>query len=225
MALRQNTLTFHNLETLLTIIEGIVNTRPITYVSEDPSDLQAITPAQLLTGKDGKHSLKTLPKKQKIGRMHRLRMKIAGTFWKRWQQEYLKKLLPYKKWLELGKNLKIGDLVLLEDKFAAKSFWPLGRVVKVWQGNDSNVRVVLLQTEKWLVKRGVQTLYLLEEATEDHLQLDTDAKENQSQPLEEKSDNTQKPKEVKKSSWGRTIKPNPCFACLSCSAVHIPNWQ
>lgn len=44
------TYTFEEYSTLLTEIEGILNSRPITPLSSNPNDFEALTPAHFLTG-------------------------------------------------------------------------------------------------------------------------------------------------------------------------------
>ena len=47
----QQTLPDDNLQTLFCEVEAIVNSRPITTVSEDPDDLKPLTPKHLLLTK------------------------------------------------------------------------------------------------------------------------------------------------------------------------------
>ena len=166
IALRQNVLSFEALQTLLIVIEGVVNERPLTYASEDREDLKAITPAQLLTGRDTGLILEAkIGTETTIGKMFRKRMRSVNDFWKRWREEYVKKLLPYEKWIQEKPDVKKNDLVLIQDKTAARSFWPLARVLETYKGEDGKVRIVLLKTSKGVVKRPIQTLYLLEETS------------------------------------------------------------
>lgn len=185
IALGQNRLDYHNLQTLLTQIEGIINNRPLTYVSEDINDLRAITPAQLLTGYQIDSNLNTkITSETQIGKMFRLRMRLSNIFWKRWKGEYIKKLLPYHKWITKQPNIQEGDLVLVEDKLAPRSYWPLGRVIKVYV-NDGKVRVVDLKMAKnKVIKRSIQSLYFLEEGPKPTLQ---NKQENLNQIQQEKT--------------------------------------
>ena len=47
---REMTFSFEELVTLVTKIEGIINSRPITTLSDDPNDPEPLTPAHLLNG-------------------------------------------------------------------------------------------------------------------------------------------------------------------------------
>ena len=47
----ETTLTFEELSTLLTTIEACLNSRPISPISDDPTDLRALTPAHLIIGR------------------------------------------------------------------------------------------------------------------------------------------------------------------------------
>ena len=48
--MRDRVLTDPQLYTLLTEVEAILNNRPLTHVSEDSDDLQALTPNHILLG-------------------------------------------------------------------------------------------------------------------------------------------------------------------------------
>ena len=41
---------------------------------------------------------------------------IVGSFWKRWQREYLPELQRRQKWMKDTSNYRIGDLVLVIDE-------------------------------------------------------------------------------------------------------------
>ncbi|XP_014214634.1 uncharacterized protein LOC106643863 [Copidosoma floridanum] len=60
--LKNHTLTYEQMQTLLIEIEAILNSRPICTLSADPNDPLALTPAHILIGK----SFKTLPEKNLV---------------------------------------------------------------------------------------------------------------------------------------------------------------
>ncbi|UYV73292.1 hypothetical protein LAZ67_10002541 [Cordylochernes scorpioides] len=83
-------LNFEELTTLLAQIEACLNSRPLCPLSEDPEDLQALTPGHFLIG----GSLTALPDEDDIIAMSlpnrcQLIQKSMNHFWTRWSQEYV----------------------------------------------------------------------------------------------------------------------------------------
>lgn len=150
-------------ETLLTLlaeIENVVNSRPLTHVSPDPRDLQALTPNHFLYGtSSGQLSLhryiisEISPRKQ-----WRWVQSFADAFWKRWLREYLPTLLPRKKWLRETENLRVGHLVLVVDEQLPRNAWRTGVIEKVYPGRDGRVRVAKVKTAFGMFKRPVAKL-------------------------------------------------------------------
>ncbi|KAK3754173.1 hypothetical protein QZH41_007961 [Actinostola sp. cb2023] len=151
--------------TILIEIEGQINSRPLTQVSSDPNDLNAITPAHLLLGKP----LYQLPSPSKdpdnmtVVKRWRQRQRIATHFWNRWTKEYLTGLTQYKKWMKTETNVKVGDIVLVGEDNTPRGLWRLGRVIVTYPSTqDGLVRVVKLKTAKGELKRPIHKLHLLE---------------------------------------------------------------
>ncbi|XP_075150364.1 uncharacterized protein LOC142224476 [Haematobia irritans] len=122
-------------------IEGVLNSRPISALSEDPTDLTALTPGHFLRGSP----LMALPEplSSNISLINRwLKLKaIHHQFSVRWKQDYLKSLQKRYKWKNSLPNLKNGDMVIVMDDLLPPSEWCLGRIEKTYMGSDSNVRV------------------------------------------------------------------------------------
>ena len=201
VALRRNILPFHELETLLILIEGIVNQRPITYVSDDIEDLEVLRPSDVLLGKNKNthHELKG----GTFEKTYRKKTRLTSTFWQRWRKEYYSKLLPYKKWLNNKPNIKTNDLVLIYEKYASKSFWPIARVIKCYPGPDGKVRVVDLKTENGIKRRPIQLLYMLEESQEIPENTDTTTQNSSSPNMNKK----EIPKQTNKKQITQKTKP------------------
>ncbi|GFR24645.1 retrovirus-related Pol polyprotein from transposon TNT 1-94 [Trichonephila clavata] len=60
------------------------------------------------------------------------------------------------------RNLRVGDVVILESNTKSKFLWDLVRIAKVMQGRDGLVRSCVVKTKKGEFKRPVQLIYLLE---------------------------------------------------------------
>ncbi|XP_070549130.1 uncharacterized protein [Ptychodera flava] len=79
------------LRTLFCEVEAIINSRPITRLSEDPNDLEALTPNNLLMLKPKQALPPGLFQKNDsyVRRRWRQVQYLADIFWKRWMKEYL----------------------------------------------------------------------------------------------------------------------------------------
>lgn len=156
-------LTYEELSTLFTQIEAVLNSRPLCPLSDDPSDLTALTPGHFLIGS----ALTAVPEPtykgllpNRLSRWQLLRQFI-GTFWKRWASEYLHQLQTSSKWNKDKPPLKIGNLVLIKDERFPPSKWPLARIIALHPGADGGVRVVTLKTKDTVLKRPIVKLCAL----------------------------------------------------------------
>ena len=164
--LKNHTLTDSQLYTLLTDAEFIVNSRPLTYLSENPEDLCALTPNHILLGRHRNwHSIANTSELDVLSRKKYKQVQaLTSHFWSRWKAEYLPTLTTRPKgWRENAVQFKTGDLVLVPDDDTKRGQWPLGRVSKVMPGNDGVVRTVEVRTQKGCYTRPVAKLYLLED--------------------------------------------------------------
>ena len=162
----QRLLTDPQLATLLTEVESILNTRPLTHASEDINDLDALTPNHILLGLHrhwdymGDITENDVLSRRRWKQVHALRT----MFWNRWRREYLPTLTKRTRWNQPGPNYRIGELVLLDDDDSRRGKWPLGRITNVLPGKDGIVRVVELRTKDGTYTRPVVKLRKLEES-------------------------------------------------------------
>ncbi|XP_068158907.1 uncharacterized protein [Drosophila tropicalis] len=155
--------TFEEFSTLLAKVEACLNSRPISPMSEDPTDSLALTPGHFLVG--GPLLSVTEPEiKDQVSSIinwwQRLKA-VSQHFCTRWKDEYLKELHKRNKWRFPSKNLEVGDLVVLKDDNLPFNEWRLGRIHQTHPGSDGNVRVVELLTARGIVKRPVAKLIFL----------------------------------------------------------------
>ena len=73
---------------------------------------------------------------------------MANEFWSRWRKEYLQTLQVRQKWNNPKRNFKVGDVVIIKDEDLPRNEWKMGRVEKVYKGDDENVRRVRLSVGK-----------------------------------------------------------------------------
>lgn len=156
-------LTYEEFQTLITRIEGILNSRPITPISSDPHDLCALTPGHFLVGQP----IHALPDSDIIdvqtNRLNRWQLirQCHQSYWKRWSREYLATLQSRQKWFKSSPNIVIGDMVIVEAPNRPPTDWRLGRVTEVHPGPDNIVRVVSVRTRDGTYKRPVVKLVKL----------------------------------------------------------------
>lgn len=150
--------------TLLCNIEAVLNSRPLTPLTDDPEDIQALTPGHFLMGgplvvpPPFRHMNDENSEGKKLWIE---RQKMLTHFWQRWQNEYLTTLQERKKWRREKENVKVGQLVLIRDETLPPAQWKLGRIIELFPGRDGLVRNVLIKTAKGELKRPVQKICIL----------------------------------------------------------------
>ncbi|XP_068728881.1 uncharacterized protein [Montipora capricornis] len=167
VVLRNQVLTDELLLTAFAEVEWLVNSRPLTEVSSDVDDLEALTPNHFIIGR-GTLNLPPgvfIDKEMSSHKRWRQAQVVATHIWNRWLREYLPRLITRKKWLQPTANVKIGDLVLVSDYAVPRGYWSLGRIVNVFPGHDNVVRSAEVKTKFGVMKRPVTKLALLEECS------------------------------------------------------------
>lgn len=164
--IKQQTLDDESLVTLMAVVEGIINGRPITKLSDDPRDDRPLTPNHILMLGAGQ----TLPSGNfESGDMYRRRWKqvqyLGDIFWHRWLREYLPSLQERQKWLIPKRNVIKGDLVLIKHENSPRNHWPLGLVTETHPSPDGLVRSVTVRTAKGTYMRPITKICVLEGAT------------------------------------------------------------
>lgn len=163
---------FEELATVLTEIEAVVNSRPLTFVESDIGEPCALTPADLLIGRRLTH----VPTKSDSGnatttcsrtdavRRYRYRERLTEHFWARWRREYLLQLRSAhfaKK--KAATEVKEGDVVLVHQEKTLRQMWKLARVQEVYKSTDGVIRSCKIKVQDGLVTtRPIQRLYPLE---------------------------------------------------------------
>ena len=154
-------LTYEELNTVLVQIEAVLNSRPLTPLSSDPSDLAALTPAHfLLSG-----PLTTIPESDltdlPLNRLSRWQLlsHMRNDFWKRWKNEYLHTLTQRAKWhLPNMPESTIGSMVVIKTENSPPLEWTLGKITELIKGSDNVCRVAVVKTTKGLFKRPLVKL-------------------------------------------------------------------
>ncbi|KAL9961530.1 hypothetical protein ACROYT_G030487 [Oculina patagonica] len=132
--------------------------------SDDPADLEALTPNHFLL----QMKVSGLPpglfvKEDHLGRKQWRKVQyLADVFWKRWINEYLPSLTERGKWLRDQRKVRVGDLVLVLEENVPRNKWTVGRVTEVFEGRDSKVRSAKVKTSSKELLRPIVKLCLLD---------------------------------------------------------------
>ncbi|GFW31192.1 integrase catalytic domain-containing protein [Trichonephila clavipes] len=156
-------LTLEEFLTVITQIEGILNSRPLPPLPTDTDDFQVLTPGHFLIGKPINYLPEpnlTERRDNLLNRWQRVQ-KMVQTIWILWKNSYLSHLQQRSKWLLKKQNLSPGVLVLIKDIQLPTYQWPLGKIIKVYQGPDGNVRVADIQTTKGIFKRPISEICIV----------------------------------------------------------------
>ena len=154
--------TYEQMSTLLTQIEAIMNSRPLSPLSNDHNDLLPLTPGHFLIGQALVSSHKadlTDIVQNKLSKWQHIQQS-AQHFWHRWSKEYLNLLQPRKTWQNVQKNVQVGDLVLIKTDFSPPLKWNTGRIMEAHPGSDGLVRVVTAKTTQGIFRRPITKICL-----------------------------------------------------------------
>ena len=146
------------LSTTMCIVEQTLNARPLTPVSSDVNDLEALTPNLFLLG-NRNVCLPYLPYVVDHRKLSRQTQKYANIIWDRFRIEYLPTLNNRKKWRSTSSEiLKKGDLVWLIEDNNKHGYHKIGRVTKTIGGSDGVIRSAIVRTNDGVYKRPVVKL-------------------------------------------------------------------
>ena len=165
--IKEQVLDEESLSTLMCEVEAIVNGRPITKLSDDPRDMEPLTPNHLLLLRAGPAVPPGIFSKQDCYNKRRWRQVqyLADVFWRRWVREYLPSLQERQKWNKKQRNFAVDDIVLVLDDKKPRNSWPLGRILEVYANSrDGLVRSVRLKTSTSELVRPINKIVLLEAA-------------------------------------------------------------
>ena len=165
--------------TLLTEVEGILNSRPLTYVGEDFNGF-ILTPAHFLC----LNNTLTLPGEQLDTNDPDFCVKASGDlllqkfnvcqqqlnrFWQLWQDEYLASLRERGDYQLRQGRIRATDepavdtVVIIREETLPRVSWPIGRIVKLHESSDGETRSATIQLPTGrTVRRSLCHLHPLE---------------------------------------------------------------
>ena len=156
-------LSYDELNTVVHQVAAILNSRPLTPLSNDPHDYTALTPGHFLIGRP----LIAFPEpdlldlsENRLSLWQRSQAYVQR-IWKKWKTDYLSTLQARTKWTKRRDNIRIGTMVIVKEDNLPPQKWRLGRVAKVFHGTDGNIRVVTVRTKDGLFTRGIAKICVL----------------------------------------------------------------
>ena len=149
---------------ILTEVENIVNTRPLTHIPIESAEDSALTPNHFLLGSSS--GAKAIGDFNDDGRVLRRNwmtsQRYANIFWKKWIAEYLPSLTRRTKWFEPVPPITAGDVVIIIDETQPRGNWPKGRILETIISKDGQTRKAIVQTSTGIYERPTVKLAVLD---------------------------------------------------------------
>ena len=186
---------YDQLNTLLVEIEGIINSRPLTYLADDQDGVSSsLSPSHLINGRrittiSNNEHFEIVSTHQSLIRRLKHHRHLLSQFTNHWRKDYLLSLrenhsLKVKK---SGQAVITRDVVVLKSDTSKRLFWKLAIVDKLLMNVDGRVRAAAIKVSESqggtkLLRRSVkQHLFPIEVRVED-LTDDLSSEQTQEQP-------------------------------------------
>ena len=184
--------------TILQETESIINSRPLTYLNED-SFKESLTPNHIIHFWNiSNHYDEGIQSKNVTVKDVRNVCKHTGIVFKhfiqRFKNEYLLALLEkysyVKRNIKQPSKLSVGDVVIIKDENVIRLSWLKGRITKLIESPDNNIRAVELNVYQpnsdrlCTIRRPIQHLVLLEIQNEIQ-EIEQPDKENEKEPAKQ----------------------------------------
>ncbi|XP_053691773.1 uncharacterized protein LOC128740262 [Sabethes cyaneus] len=157
-------LTDEVLGTTIVNVEDIINSRPLTYVSQESSEAEALTPNHFLRGASPNLPCATFPQTNPAEALRdafQRSQQLTDMMWRRWIKEYVPSLNQRTKWFGETHPLRAGDLVYVVDGNNRKC-WIRGVVEKPIVSGDGRIRQAWVRTKNGRFKRATARLAVME---------------------------------------------------------------
>lgn len=131
------------LSTVLIEVEGILNSKPLGYISSNVADPDPVTPNMLLMGRpDCSLPQAVYCKSELLGRRkwRHSQILISSGHPLSFIRYSLPTLQNRTKWEVDRKNLIEGQVIMVIDPLSPRASWPIGRITKTYPGEDGKVR-------------------------------------------------------------------------------------
>lgn len=165
--LGRSKLSYIQLATCLCEVEAVINSRPLTFVTEDQGDLihthTPLTPAKILgeaaeiVGCPEEAALNIATLRRRYKELTQLREELRSRF----RKEYLS-LLVQRGSGKRHRAFKVGEVVLIASDNVKRVAWLMAVILELFPGRDGHERVARLRTSNGVYTRPIQRLYPLE---------------------------------------------------------------
>ena len=161
-SLKKSCLGSEEICTVLLDCEAVINSRPITFLSDNDNEIAPLTPSHFLREirEIGVLDLDYI-EKCCLRKRFAHRQIINEDLRQRFRNEYLG-ALSYQRKNYNARDVNIGDIVLIGNDNTKRIEWPLAKIKDVYKGRDGNIRVVRLITATGELTRPIQRIYPLE---------------------------------------------------------------
>ncbi|GFW75422.1 integrase catalytic domain-containing protein [Trichonephila clavipes] len=164
--LGRTSLDYQEIETVLCDCESLLNSRPLTYVNDDPNDLCQLTPDSFLKEicNSSTRDLDRIkfPDKTELNKQLAYKKILVNDLRDRFRNEYLSQLLQKMRVRTQKYIPEIGDIVLISNESLKRIDWPLGRILQIYTSGNGIVRRAKVKTLSGVVVRPIQKLCPLE---------------------------------------------------------------
>jgi len=121
--------TFSEMQTVLTETANLVNERPIGRHPTSVEDGIYLSPNDLLLGRsDNRVPNANFDFTASHRRRYAFVQRVVDSFWKKWNEDFFPSLIVQQKWHTARRNVKVGDVVIIQDTNQIRGKWKLGRV-------------------------------------------------------------------------------------------------
>ena len=141
-------LTYCEMVTLLSQISCSINSRPLGLQNASESDQlddmpTPLTLNQLLIGRSTSEPVNMdFNQDDRYTARQAYVEELYQAWWKRWIKEVLPSLIPCKRWRDVKKNLKCGDVVMMSYQNQMKDDYRIAKVLEVFPDDKGLVRTV-----------------------------------------------------------------------------------
>lgn len=190
--------------TLIAEIEGVLNTRPLTYVNQEDyviiRPIDFISPnASLITptidnNNEDEYVPHKLSTKERLIKYWSNTLKALDIFWETWRHEYLISLRERTQREHTSPRSvetrapRAGEVVLVNELALPRGMWKLARITEIQRGKDGKIRNVLIEMPNGkTLNRPVNALYPME-ADQENLTVQQTAPEKSLNEIDEKEE-------------------------------------